>query len=63
MSQEQLYKRAMASYFQSYKKDIIFKKSQDGIDSAEKRNNSQYNLFLLKINILDFLDLNKSLKE
>lgn len=53
----------MASYFQSYKKDIIFKKSQDGIDSAEKRNNSQYNLFLLKINILDFLDLNKSLKE
>lgn len=63
LSQEQLYQRAMASYFQSYKKDIIFRKSQDGIDNAEKRNNSQYNLFLLKRNILDFLDLNKSLKE
>lgn len=63
LSQEKLYQRAMASYFQSYKKDIIFRKSQDGVDNYEKRNNSQYNLFLLKSNILDFLDLNKSLKE
>ena len=63
LSQEKLYQRAMASYFQSYKKDIIFRKSQDGIDNAEKRNNSQYNLFILKRSILDFLDLNKSLKE
>ena len=63
LSQEQLYQRAMASYFQSYKKDIIFRKSKDGIDNAEKRNNSEYNLFLLKRNILDFPDLNNSLKE
>lgn len=56
-NQDQLYKRAMESYFQSYKDDIIFKKSKDKVDDNEKSNNATYNLFLLRENIHNFNDL------
>lgn len=56
-NQDQFYKRAMESYFQSYKDDIIFKKSKDKVDDNEKSNNATYNLFLLRENIHNFNDL------
>ena len=62
-NQDQLYQRAMVSYFQSRKDDIIFKKSKDKIDDNEKRNNAAYNLFVLKKDILNFNDLQRSFKE
>lgn len=59
---DQLYERAMASYFQSYKDDIIFKKSKDKVDDNEKSDNATYNLFVLKENILNFDDLKNAFK-
>lgn len=58
----QLYERAMASYFQSYKDDIIFKKSKDKLDDNEKSDNATYNLFVLKENIRNFDDLQNAFK-
>ncbi|SEO53799.1 OadG family protein [Acinetobacter sp. yr461] len=59
---DQLYERAMASYFQSYKDDIIFKKSKDKVDDNEKNDNATYNLFVLKENIYNFDDLQNAFK-
>ncbi|EOQ62866.1 hypothetical protein F935_01957 [Acinetobacter calcoaceticus ANC 3811] len=59
---DQLYERAMASYFQSYKDDIIFKKSKDKVDDNEKSDNATYNLFVLKENIRNFDDLKNAFK-
>ncbi|AZC00847.1 hypothetical protein DKE52_013820 [Acinetobacter pittii] len=59
----QLYERAMASYFQSYKDDIIFKKSKDKLDDNEKSDNATYNLFILKENIRNFYDLQNAFKK
>ncbi len=59
----QLYERAMASYFQSYKDDIIFKKSKDKLDDNEKSDNATYNLFVLKENIRNFYDLQNAFKK
>lgn len=58
----QLYERAMASYFQSYKDDIIFKKSKDKVDDNEKSDNATYNLFVLKENIRNLDDLQNAFK-
>lgn len=58
----QLYERAMTSYFQSYKDDIIFKKSKDKVDDNEKSDNATYNLFVLKKNIRNLDDLQNAFK-
>ncbi|USP39412.1 hypothetical protein [Acinetobacter sp. XS-4] len=60
---DQLYGRAMASYFQSYKDDIIFKKTKDKLDNNEKSDNATYNLFVLKENIRNLDDLQNALKK
>lgn len=59
----QLYGRAMASYFQNYKDDIIFKKSKDKLDNNEKSDNATYNLFVLKENIRNLDDLQNAFKK
>lgn len=60
---DQLYGRAMASYFQSYKDDIIFKKTKDKLDNNEKSDNATYNLFVLNENIRNLDDLQNSFKK
>ncbi|MEO4150116.1 hypothetical protein ABH289_12955 [Acinetobacter pittii] len=60
---DQLYGRAMASYFQSYKDDIIFKKTKDKLDNNEKSDNATYNLFVLKENIRNLDDLQNAFKK
>lgn len=61
-NKDQLYERAMASYFQSYKDDIIFKKSKDKVDDNEKSDNATYNLFVLKENIRNLDNLKNNFK-
>ncbi|MDO5543562.1 MAG: hypothetical protein Q4F77_09675 [Acinetobacter sp.] len=63
LTKEQLYQRAMASYFQGIKEQIIFQKSDKRIlDESAKRHNATYNLFVLKDNIRNFNDLQNHFK-
>lgn len=63
LDEDQLYKRAMASYFQSIKEKIVFEKTKRKGDGNAKTFNASYNLFVLKENIRNFDDLKKSFKE
>ena len=60
LTEEQLYQRAMASYFQGIKEQIIFQKSDNHI--LGEYNNSGDNLFVLNDNIRNFDDLQNHFK-
>ncbi|MCU4483775.1 hypothetical protein [Acinetobacter ursingii] len=63
LTEEQLYQRAMASYFQGIKEQIIFQKSDKRIlAESAKRYNATYNLFVLNDNIRNFDDLQNHFK-
>ncbi|RSN82899.1 hypothetical protein SB581_04960 [Acinetobacter baumannii] len=51
---EDVYKIAMASYFQNIKEDIVFEKTKKKGDGNAKTFNAYYNLYVLKENIKDF---------
>lgn len=60
-NKEQLYQRAMGSYFQGIKDNIVHEKNKEQ-DFAPQNSNAFYNLFILKENIKNFYDLQKNLK-